>query len=1436
VPPISTSKAKAKIRLWKQNFLDLSNRNPQLNFAPKRYIEVVSPSCSTIFRILVIMGQTCSFPSIFKPPSKSKKRKKKGENQQKTPFKEKIEPELSDTLKETHRLAIERVKQKARLTEFITELTDSTLTNRIKRFLQKAKEMEEERGVNVLFITFGLLNWVDVSDNISLKSPLLFVPVKLSLKPLEIEILDDEVMVNPALKEKLKGENKKLPPFPEEFDSISFDRYLDEVSEIIERDTNWTLEKRSFIGTFAFTKASLFEDLDDHEDLLLKHPIVRAIAEEKGFEEKKENLPQIEELRDNLDPATSYSILDCDSSQKEAVIYAKSGSSLVIQGPPGTGKSQCISNIIAECLAVGKKVLFVAQKRAALDVVKKRLDSCGIGPFCLQVHSQNANKIEILKQIEQSMNLDIDGIKIKKGKFQELGLLKERLNDYIKSIHSPYGLIKLSLFDLIGKILALDDIPLIDSEFKDPRNVSEEEFIEIKDIFGQLELFRDTLEHYDQNPWSLAKAKIKFLLQIAKELQLALNKILHSFQYVNSHLGTELGILHNKFPNGVEQTEEKSVNQTQWERNIHRAKYWISALDLFNLWQTWEIDYSDLNQYFDLESIINYNEFSEYFKSFEQINLAYKDQSSPKVSITNLLITKINQYIEKVNKLNNRLVVFNLKSSLKPILNDEDFQKFDDFFSIFNEKALTLDVDLLLARFTTDYAGVLKKHGPEYNADKELILNCVRKSGKKQSVLGYLNKIKNFQVYAGKPDGLALDTIKIIIDDFYLLSDEWKSTHPLENFLKPVLVIESLPTNPRQDLWEKYENFAKRWLKDLPHLNEWFEIVKIENKLENRGFRSILEKIKNQRFEIKDNSNPEPIEIPFEKIFEKAFYHKMYQDLISTLPLVNNFDIKFHIKTIEKFRKIDKEILVMNRLRVIKKLYDLRPKIDLEISDSLLAQSGFIKRELKKKRNVKPLRFTFKETKEFISLLKPCFMMSPLAIANFLPIEEYNNFFDVVIFDEASQVTPEDAIGAILRGKSLIVVGDSQQLPPTNFFTASSISGVSDFDDLDDLDSNLQTMESLLDECTGIGFREKMLKFHYRSRKEGLIAYSNQQYYNGRLFTFPDISIEEEGYLESNSEQKISNEQELENYSNIDDLPAIEFRYIKDGVKIKAKNIIEANSIAEAIINHYKSNQKYGTNYSLGIVAFSVAQQETIRSALEKLIRKDPSIESIMNNDEEEGLFIKNLESVQGDERDFIFFSVGYAKDPKGRLSLNFGPLNRSGGYRRLNVAITRARFHIKLFASFLPSEINLDKVKARELRDLIGYMNYAKNKTLAKTKNVSKKKIFETDAFETSVKSVLENEGFTVKTLIGHSSFRIDLAIIDPKYPSRFILGLECDGGSYKEAQNTRDRERIRNEVLDGLGWEIYHIWAPDWYNNRIQVIKKIKRKVNQRIKEIRN
>ncbi len=464
------SKAKAKIRLWKQNFLDLSNRNPQLNFSPKRYVEVISPSCSTIFRILVIMNQVCTFPPIYKPPSR--KRKKSRSDQQKTPFKAKSEPELSDSSKETHRLAIEKIKQKARLTEFITELTDSTLRTRIKKFLQKAKEMEEERGVNVLYITFGLLNWVEVGDNVPLKSPLLFVPVRISLKPLEIEILDDEVMVNPALKEKLKGENKKLPLFPEEFDSISFDRYLNEVSELIEREPNWTLEKRAFIGTFAFTKAALFEDLDDHENLLLRHPIVRAIAEEKGFAEQKENLPEIEELSDSLDPTTSYSILDCDSSQMEAVIYAKSGSSLVIQGPPGTGKSQCISNIIAECLAVGKKVLFVAQKRAALDVVKKRLDNCGIGPFCLQVHSQNANKIAILKQIETSMNLDTEGIKIKKGKFQELGILKERLNEYITSTQSPNGLMKLSFYDIVGRVLALDDIPLIISEFKDPKNVS----------------------------------------------------------------------------------------------------------------------------------------------------------------------------------------------------------------------------------------------------------------------------------------------------------------------------------------------------------------------------------------------------------------------------------------------------------------------------------------------------------------------------------------------------------------------------------------------------------------------------------------------------------------------------------------------------------------------------------------------------------------------------------------------------------------------------------------------------------------------------------------------------------------------------------------------------------------------------------------------------
>ncbi len=1435
----TSKKAIAKINRWKSNFLDLSNRNTQLNFNPssKSYIEILHPDCATLFKILVVLDQTGTFPSVFK----QKVRKTRAKKNTKTAFETTPEPKISKETQNKHLEALEKIKKKARLTEIITKLTDNILATRIKRIIRKNQEALDERGINILYITFGLLKWKEKGESTFTTSPLLFIPAKLLMKPLSVDLLDDEVIVNPVLREKLLGEKIYLPKFGYEFDSRAFDRYFKAVQEAINIEPSWELQQRAFIGTFSFTKAPLFEDLDDHQTQLLDHPIVRAIAEEKGFAEKKENLPDRNLLGDKLAPTESYAILDCDSSQMEAVMYAKSGSSLVIQGPPGTGKSQCIANIIAESLAVGKRVLFVAQKRAALDVVKKRLEKCGVGDFCLQVHSQNANKKEMLQQIEHSMNLNKADFQIREGKFKELGLIRDKLNEYVEIINQPFGKMDLSLYEIMGHLLNLEKIPLIEADIRDPKTMSEPDFVEIKDLFNQLELFRKTIENYDDNPWRYSRIVSPLIL--SPELHLVLRKLLVSFKKGNTLLQEALRQIHLKYsPDFV----HKLGTLNHWQKTLQIGKYWGDILrNIFDLWETMDADFFNLSEYFDLDTVIEFEELD--FHSLKQIQLAYEDLVPENKSVNKYLLHQLSDYMQKVENFNNRVTVWNLKSKLKPIQGEKDLIRLQKFFHSYNSKALLLDVDSLVARFTIDYTSWIKRRGQHYKTDKESILACLRVPNPKANVMGHLNMIKAFQDEFGKPYTSSPEFLTKLINEFNLHFDDWESFRELDDLLHPLLSVSFLTSEFQQKLWDKNHIFATLWSDNLPYLNDWFEVQVKQHHLRDLGMGDLFDQLTNQKLRY---GGPDKEKIPYDSIFEKTFYSIYFEDIKDSLPPIANFSRKFHEKELAKFIKIDSESLLLNQGRLQAKLFGQRPKSDLDISDSLLAQTGYIKRELKKKRNVKPLRQTFMEAQEFITLLKPCFLMSPLSIANYLSVEKYEQYFDIVIFDEASQVTPEDAIGAILRGKSLIVVGDSEQLPPTNFFSAQS-KAEGDLDD-PELDVEVQSMESLLDECTGIGFREKLLKFHYRSKKEGLIAFSNINYYNGRLFSFPDIgtgktrtktqakpgdqtdsgstsSLETDLDADINADLD-SKSDALENYHDIVALPAIDFHYIPKGRKLKGTNTIEAEALAHAILNHYKSNDKYLTNYSLGVVAFSQAQQETIRKALDKLLKTEPGMEALIYSDSEESLFIKNLESVQGDERDFIFFSIGYGKDMKGKMSLHFGPLNRSGGYRRLNVAITRARYHIKLFASFLPGDIPLDRVKARGLRDLVGYMKFARLGILPGKKDVfSLKEADRSESFEADVERTLEELGYEVELKVGSSDFKIDLAVVDPDHPSRYILGIELDGGSYKDAENARDRDRIRASMLNMLGWNMIHLWAVNWYTDKTTEVKRIKRKINK-------
>jgi hypothetical protein len=436
-----------------------------------------------------------------------------------------------------------------------------------------------------------------------------------------------------------------------------------------------------------------------------------------------------------------------------------------------------------------------------------------------------------------------------------------------------------------------------------------------------------------------------------------------------------------------------------------------------------------------------------------------------------------------------------------------------------------------------------------------------------------------------------------------------------------------------------------------------------------------------------------------------------------------------------------------------------------------------LRHEVSRKRKLRPLRELFSQAMQPIQTLKPCLLMSPLSVSTFLDPSKAK--FDLVIFDEASQVRPEDAIGPIMRGKQVIVVGDSKQLPPTDFFR-----------ELNDEEDDVPDLESILDKCSS-SMPQRMLLWHYRSRQESLIAFSNRQFYGGRLLTFPSAMLDRCGL-------------------------GVELVHVADGRYDRArtrKNAKEAEKVADLVVEHVLSRP----GKSLGVVAFSEPQQMAIIEELEKRVAKMPTLAPLLNEDAEEGFFVKNLENVQGDERDVMVFSIGYGKDAKGRIFQNFGPLNRPGGERRLNVAITRARENVKLVTSMMPEELEGTTPGVEALRS---YMQYARADRNAEGAESGPSPVI---PLQEEVRSWLESKGLVVEERVGRSLARVDLAIVDPDRPGNYLLGILTDGVSYRKAGSARDRERLKVEVLTGLGWRLVRLWSQDWIKDKDAEIERI-------------
>jgi len=579
-------------------------------------------------------------------------------------------------------------------------------------------------------------------------------------------------------------------------------------------------------------------------------------------------------------------------------------------------------------------------------------------------------------------------------------------------------------------------------------------------------------------------------------------------------------------------------------------------------------------------------------------------------------------------------------------------------------------------------------------------------------------------------------------------------------------------------------NIYEKWLCNILQLTDW-----------TRFKRSYLICCEYHLKPFIDDFMQKDVNYNFIDSFKKSFLYYIFEKIRNNEPALKNFDSLYHDNNVSKFKSTDKLQLEINKHRIIEKLHTSKP--DQNWQGSKGSELGYLQRQFSLKRGHDSIRNLFSKVPKLVQKISPCFMMSPLSLAQYINPELLN--FDLVIFDEASQMSPEDSLGAITRGSQLVVVGDTKQLPPTSFFQKEVSSDDEYSEDIDEL--QLPDLDSILEQCLTIGMKAFTLKWHYRSKNESLIHFSNKNFYENKLITFPSP-------LRDNS-------------------CGIEFRLFQDddtsnNNDLKSLNVIEAKNVAAAVFEHLNKNPEK----SIGVGTFNQKQQLAIIDELEILRKENPDFEEYFNSTHEP-IFVKNLETIQGDERDVIYISIGYRKAKNGKLSMNFGPLNRDGGERRLNVLVTRAREKILVFSSITGDDFDLSSTKSIGVYKLKEYLDFARShcdtKLLENDINIFNS-FDEDNIFEVGVCNELKNQGIKFVPQLGHAGYKIDFAILHPENPSKFILAVECDGASYHSLHTVRDRDRLRQEVLENLGWNFHRIWSTDWFLNPKREIEKLK------------
>jgi len=1254
-----------------------------------------------------------------------------------------------------------------------TYLDEAALSGSILSLYRSAKTSMEENGANTLYLAMGFLKWFESDASEKPRyAPLILIPVDIIRKSAQRGYVfrqrDEEPQFNVTLLEMLRADFgmtiADLDPLPMDDHGIDVKKVFHIIRQSVMNKPRWDVEELAFMGIFSFTQFIMWNDIRNRAQDLKRNKVVKSLISGKMTWEPDISFPDPQTLDDTVAPADLAVPISADSSQLAAIYAAGQGRSFVLHGPPGTGKSQTITNIIANALYQGKSVLFVAEKMAALSVVEKRLNAIGIGDFCLELHSNKARKKDVLDSLEKALNVGrIKPPQRYRDEADAILALRRELNAVVRELHLPrqFGF---SLYEAISRTEQYESSP-------DCIKISDEQI--------------GKLTHQQYSRWEelcsmISAAGISCGGVHGHPLREYKNR--RYTQSERAEVESKVGEYHTALQ-GLDAIERKiksglGIGSNSGAINNYAQHVALSALcarlaDAAVRIPAGVLTYNDLP--FCEEKIIAVCAFGRMRDHIKQeLSAAFSGQFLEFDAETALLQWKqsaTSWFLPKMmgeSKIANSIKFYALD---KKSFDKSKTQKYLELVCEYQtSKAAVNDSAPLL----NNLFGILFDNG---NCDWSAIENITKLAVGLQKLVKWAANDNASQNAAIQFLSTSLDQnfenfIAANKTDWNRLADYMEKLSELESTLSAKFENPFEQWHDEPDWISAMSDRASRWSANLGGLRDYCGYLQVKSELDGEGLQTISAALENGS--VKEDE--------LVGAFIKSLSKKCATHTIDSTPALNSFHGSLFSQKIERFKALNKQFESLTRQELAARLSAQIPILSTGVSDS--SEIGILQRAIKSGGRMMPVRKLFESIPNLLRKLSPCMLMSPISVAQYL--DPKYSAFDLVVFDEASQLPTSKAVGAIARGNELIVVGDPKQLPPTSFF--ASIQTDEDSFEKEDL-------ESVLDDCLALTMPQMHLLWHYRSKHESLIAFSNRNYYENKLFTFPSPN------------------------DIVSQVRLVPVQGFYDRGKTK-QNKAEAEAIIREITRRLSDPDPVQRNRSIGVVTFSSVQQNLIADMLEADFRKRPDLDELANN-AEEPLFIKNLENVQGDERDVILFSVGYGPDEQGRVALNFGPLNRDGGWRRLNVAVSRARYEMLIFSVLKPEQIDINKTRAEGLAGLKAFLEFA-DRGIRALPGANDKKTCSQGAVEVIAKEIRKH-GYMVNTNIGCSGYQVDIGVIHPENPDIYVLGILCDSMNYYNGGTASDRNSTQESVLRGLGWRICRTWILDWWDNPEKELNRI-------------